>query len=80
MKPYFVESRKNCLDIFARGAMAEPLETLSSGTESRRNVVSSNPGHAIRRMENSANPAVNGYLEPRKAKAVKGEGPAPPFV
>ena len=44
--------------------MVEWLEWLDYGAESHRKVVSSRPGFAMRRLENSlsVNPAVNGYL------------------
>ena len=40
----------------------EWFECLGYDAESRRKVVSSRLGFAIRRLENSVNPAVNGYL------------------
>ena len=57
------------------------MEPLGNGTESRRKVVSARLGFAIRSVENSVNPTVNGYrFESGKDKAVKGEGWAPPFI
>ena len=44
------------------GAAVEWLEQLGHGAESRRNRVSSRLGLAMRRLENSVNPAENGYL------------------
>ena len=38
------------------------LERLDYGAESRRKAVNSRLGFAMRRLENSVNPAVNGYL------------------
>ena len=49
--------------------MGECLERFDYGAESRRKVVSSRLGFAMRRLENSL----------RKAKAAKGERWAPPF-
>ena len=49
------------------------LERLDYGVESRRKVVSSRLGYAMRRLENSVNPAVNGYL----FRIREGEGWAP---
>ena len=42
--------------------MVEWLEQLDYGAESRRKVVSSRLGFAIRRLEISINRAVNGYF------------------
>ena len=42
--------------------MVEWLEHLDYGAESRRKVVSSRLSFAVRRLENSVDPAVNGYL------------------
>ena len=42
--------------------MAEWVEWLDYGAESGRKVVSSRLGFAMRRLENSVNPAVKGYL------------------
>ena len=52
------------------------VERLDYGAESRRKVMSSRLGYAMWRLENSVNPAINGYLFRigGKAKAVKGEG------
>ena len=47
---------------FKTGVVVEWLERLDYGAESRRKVVSSRLGSAMRRLENSVNPAVNGYL------------------
>ena len=44
------------------GAVVEWLGRLDYGAESRRRVVSSRLGFAIRRLENSVNQALNGYL------------------
>ena len=61
--------------------VVEWFERLDYGAESRRKVVSLRLGFAMRRLENSVNPAVNGYLfRIRKAKEAKGEGWAPPFI
>ena len=42
--------------------MVEWLERLDYGAESRRKVVSSRLGFAMRRLKNSVNPAVHGNL------------------
>ena len=42
--------------------MVEWFEQLDHGAESRRNVVRSRLGFAVRRLENSVDRAVNGYL------------------
>ena len=42
--------------------VVEWLELLDYVAESRRKVVSSRLDFAMRRLENSVNPAVNGYL------------------
>ena len=42
--------------------MVEWLERLDNGAQSRLKVGSSWVGFAMRRLENSVNPAVNGYL------------------
>ena len=42
--------------------MVKWLELLNYGAESRRKVVSSRLGFAMRQLENSVNPAVNGYF------------------
>ena len=63
--------------------VVEWLERLDYGAESRRKVVSSGLGFAMRRLKEtlSVNPAVNGYFfELGKAKAAKGEGWAPLFI
>ena len=61
--------------------MVEWLERLGYGAESRRKVVSSRLGFAMRRLENSVSPAAKGtFFELGKAKAAKGEGWAPPFI
>ena len=61
--------------------MVEWLEWLDYGAEGRRKVVSSRLGFAMRRLENSVNPAEMGtFFELGKAKAAKGEGWAPPFI
>ena len=41
--------------------MVDWLETLGYDAESRREVVRSRPGFAIRQEEHSVNPALNGY-------------------
>ena len=55
---------------------------LGYGAEGCLKVVSSNPGFAIRRLENCfVNPAVNGTsFESRKDMAAKGEGVATLFI
>ena len=64
-----------------RGAVVKWLEWLGYGAESRKRVVSLRLGLAMRQLENSVNPAVNGYLfELGKNKAAKGEGWASPFI
>ena len=62
--------------------MVEWWERLGYGAESRCKIVSSRLGFAMRRLENSINPAVNGYLfsELVKDKEAKGERWAPPFI
>ena len=42
--------------------MVEWLERLDYGAESGRKVISLRQGIAMQRLENSVNPAVNGYL------------------
>ena len=55
-----------------RGTVVEWLKRLNYGAESRRKVVSSGLGFAMRRLENFVIPAVNAYLffESGKYKAV----------
>ena len=74
--------------------MVEWLERLDYGAESRRKVVRSRLGFAMRRLEKSlcqprskwktlfVNPAVNGNLFRIREgyKAAKGDGWAPPFI
>ena len=48
--------------------MVEWLERLDNDAESRRKVVSSWVGFAMRRLENSVNLAVNGYLFSNQGK------------
>ena len=43
------------------GAVVEWVEQLDYGAESRRKVVSSRLGFAMRRLENSVDPMSNGY-------------------
>ena len=50
------------------GAVVEWLGRLDYGAESRRRVVSSRLGFAIRRLENAVNPALNGYLFSNKGR------------
>ena len=65
-----------------RGAVVEWSKRLGYGGDSRRKVVSSNPGFAIRQQETfSVSPAVNGScFESEKDKAAKGEGWVLPFI
>ena len=45
-----------------RNVVVEWLELLDYGAESPRKVMSSRLGFAMQQLENSVNPAVNGYL------------------
>ena len=59
--------------------MVEWSQRLDYEAKSRRKIVSSRLGLAMRRL--SVNPAVNGYLfELGKANAANREGWAPPFI
>ena len=49
-------------------AVVEWFDTLGSGAKGRRKVVRSRPDFAVRRLENSVNQAVNGYLFPSQRK------------
>ena len=63
--------------------MVERLEQLRYGAESRRKIVSSRLGFAIRDWKSlSVNPEVNGYcfFELRKDEAAKGERRALSFI
>ena len=52
----YIDYIRKSVHSFARGAVIEWLERLNYGAESRREF------EAGRRLENSVNPAVNGYL------------------
>ena len=66
-----------------RGAVVGWLERLDYGAESRRNIVCSRLGFAMRRLENSLSLSAQQWMgtlfELGKANAAKGEGWAPLF-
>ena len=69
--------------VYLRERRGEWLEQLDYGAGSRRKVVISRLGFAMRRLENSLCPPSSKWVplfEFGKAKAAKGEGWAPPFI